>query len=115
MNEMVISLSWDQLDSLTGFMDTCLTRWGVPTILRLRVQMVTEELFSALVSAPGGQSGRMRCTFPAAGTILLQYRTAEGPPSPDLDSLRSLAESSCTYGLKIEAGQDSCTILVGQR
>jgi len=115
MHEFVISLSWDQLDALLDWLDNRLTAFGVPTVLRLRVQAVVEELFYILLDTPGGQQGRLRCTFPKPGGILLEYRTAQGALRPDEAALDSLAGAPSTYGLKLQAGPGACTILVGQK
>ena len=47
MDERVIPLSWTHLESMTETIDRQLSTWDVPTVLRLRAQVVLEELFSA--------------------------------------------------------------------
>lgn len=115
MRECIISLSWDQLDPLLDWLDGQLAGHGVPTVLRLRVGMVTEELFSALLALPEHKMGRMRCTLPAPGTVKLEYRTAAGPLAPDMTDLQALVQSPATYGLKLSFDPGACTVLVGQK
>ncbi len=115
MDERVIPLSWTYLESMTESIDIQLCAWGVPTVLRLRVQVVLEELFSALMEVRQGGQEWLRCSYPAPRTLCLQYRLApEGPPLR-LEGLSALAGEQCTYGLKVEPGEDCCTIRVGQR
>lgn len=112
MDERVISLSWPNLNAMAESIEIQLCAWSVPTVLRLRVQVVLEELFDALMEA--GQA-RLRCVCPAPRTLCLQYRLAPGGQPPRLDGLLALAEEPCTYGLKVELGDHCCTIKVGQR
>ena len=115
MSKFMISLSWTQLDSMAEFIERQLTAWGVPAILRLRTQMILEELFSSLMTEPGSGRGQLCCSFPAPNTLSLQYRPPEGAPPPDLSGLQSLFQRPCTYGLKLQLSGGSCTVLLGQR
>ena len=72
MKEFIISLGWNRLDSITEFVDRQLIREGVPTILRLRAQLVLEECFSAAMAASGADTAQIRCSFPAPRTVLVQ-------------------------------------------
>ena len=115
MDERVIPLSWTNLESMTESIDIQLCAWDVPRVLRLRVQVVLEELFSALMEARRGGQEWLRCSWPAPRTLCLHYRLApEGPP-PSLEGLSALAGERCTYGLKVELGENCCTVRVGQR
>ena len=113
MNEFIIPLSWSALDGMTQFVDRRLRMEEMPTVLRLRTQMVLEELFSAVIAAPGADTAKMRCTFPEPRTVLVQYRSARADFAPDLSDLRGLDGSSCTYGLKLSLAPGECRIRVG--
>ena len=115
MNECIIPITWSHLDSMTAFLEQQLSRQGVPTVLRLRTQFVAEEVFRAALSAPGGESAKMRCTFPAPLTVLLQCRSAAADFALDWSDLQALEHSSCTYGLKYTMTGNSCQILLGQK
>jgi len=115
MNEYVIPLAWDRLDSLNEFIDRSLERQSVPTILRLRTQLVTEEFFSAAKAAPGADTAAVRCSLPAPWTVLIQCRSAQQDFILDLDNLLVLSSAACTYGLKLALSKDSCQITVGQK
>lgn len=115
MNDYIIPLGWAHLNSLTEFVDHQLSRQGVPTILRLRTQLVLEECFSAALASPGADTARLRCSFPAPWTVLIQCRSAQPDFSPDWSDLETLDSAACTYGLKITLSEDSCQIAVGQR
>ena len=39
MNEFIIPVSWEHLDSMTHFLEMQMTRQNVPTVLRLRTQL----------------------------------------------------------------------------
>ena len=115
MGERVIPLSWAYLESMTESIDAQLSAWGVPTVLRLRVQVVLEELFSALMETGQGSQGRLRCSWPAPCILRLQYRVAPEGPAPRLEGLSALVGERCTYGLKVELGENCCTVRVGER
>ena len=78
MSEIIISLDWEYLDDLLEYIDNKLTWCNFPTILRMRAQMVAEELFQALMRTEDAAQTRMRCTNPDQKTILLQYRSPPG-------------------------------------
>lgn len=115
MNECIISLKWNALDSVTEFVDRHLTRQGIPTILRLRTQLVLEECFSTAMAAPGADTAQMRCSFPSPRTVLVQCRSAQPGFNPGWDGLQSLDSAACTYGLGLALSKDACQITVGQR
>lgn len=115
MGEQMIPLSWAYLESMTEAIDIQLSAWEVPTVLRLRVQVVLEELFSALMEAGQGRQGRLRCSWPAPRILRLQYRVAPEGTAPRLEGLSALVGEQCTYGLKVEIGEDCCTVRVGER
>ena len=115
MDERAIPLSWTYLESMTESIDIQLCAWGVPTVLRLRVQVVLEELFYALREGRQGEQGWRPFSTPPPRTPCGKYGGArEGPPLR-LEGLSALAGEQCTYGLKVEPGEDCCTIRVGQR
>lgn len=115
MGERVIPLSWAHLESMTEAIDLQLYAWDIPTVLRLRVQVILEELFSALMEVRQGGQEWLRCSWPVPRTLCLQYRIAPEGPEPRLEELLALARERCTYGLKVELGENSCTVQVGQR
>lgn len=115
MGEQIISLSWAELDAATDFVDRGLTAQGFPTILRLRTQMVIEEIFAAALDSPGAEEAKMRCSLPAPRTVQVQCRSQQSGFAPDWDGLKTLVENGSTYGLKLTQGQDGWTILVGER
>lgn len=115
MDDQIISLSWEQLDALTEFVEQKLSAQGIPTILRLRTQMVLEEFFSAAMAAPGSETARMRCVCPAPRTVVAQCRSTQPDYAPDWADLLALNELGSTYGLKITVENNACTILVGQK
>ena len=115
MKEFIISLGWNRLDSITEFVDRQLIREGVPTILRLRAQLVLEECFSAAMAASGADTAQIRCSFPAPRTVLVQCRSAQPDFSPDWSDLNALDSAACTYGLKLALSEKDCQITVGQK
>ena len=115
MQEKIISLGWAYVDELLDHVEQQLSSKQCPTILRLRTQMVIEELLSSLISAEGAQTARVRCTYPAPQKVMLQYRNEKGPIHPDLSVLDSLLEHSCTYGVKAAFADGCCEITIGER
>lgn len=115
MPEVIIPLSWGRVDELLNHIESYLSTKQFPTILRMRTEMVVEELFSALIAAEGAQTARMRCTYPAFQKVLLQYRNEKGPITPDLTVLGNLLNHSCTYGVKAQFADGSCMITVGEK
>lgn len=115
MGEQIISLSWPELDSATDFVERGLSAQGFPTILRLRAQMVLEEIFFAALASPGAEEAKLRCTLPAPRTVQIQCRSAKAGFAPDWSNLKALADSGSTYGLKLTENQDGWTILVGEK
>lgn len=115
MGELIIPLSWSELDAVMDFIDRGLTAQGLPTILRLRTQMVIEEIFSAALVSPGAESGKLRCALPAPRTVQVQCRSAQAAFAPDWSDLKALMENNSTYGLKLTELSDGWTILVGER
>lgn len=115
MGEQIISLSWAELDIATDFVDRGLSAQGFPTILRLRAQMVIEEIFAAALVAAGGEEAKMRCALTAPRTVQIQCRSRRADFAPKWDDLKALMESGSTYGLKLTQSQDGWTILVGEK
>ena len=115
MSEVIIPLSWAHIDEMLNDIDAHLSSKQCPTILRMRTQMVVEELFSSLIIAEGAKTARMRCTYPAPQKILLQYRNENGPLFPELTVLHNLLDHSCTYGVKAQFTDGSCMITVGEK
>lgn len=115
MGERVIPLSWTHLESMAESIDMQLSAWNVPTVLRLRVQVVLEELFSSLMETRRGGGEWLRCSWPAPRTLYLHYQIAPEGSSPNLKGLAAMARERCTYGLKVELGENCCTVQVGQR
>ena len=115
MGELIIPLSWSELDAVTDFIDRGLAAQGFPTILRLRAQMVLEEIFSAALASPGAREARLRCALPAPRTIQVQCRSQQAGFAPDWSDLKALTEGGSTYGLKLTPLSDGWTILVGER
>ena len=113
MHELIISLGWEFIDELLEHINHRLLTAGFPTILRLRAQVVVEELFAKLMETEGAKTARLRCTYPASNTVLLQYRNEKGSLDPDLTLLQSLLENDATYGVKATFTDTSCTITVG--
>lgn len=115
MGEQIISLSWAELDTVTDFIDRGLAAQGFPTILRLRTQMVLEEIFTAALISPGAAEAKLRCSLPAPRTVRIQCRSTQAAFAPDWSEVKSLSESNSTYGLKLTEETDGWTILVGER
>ena len=115
MNEFIIPVAWSRLDSMIDFLEQRLSRQGVPTVLRLRTQLVLEEVFDAAMAAPGAAAARIRCTLPAPLTVLLQCRSTDPDFALDWSGLQALENASCTYGLKYMMSGNNCQILIGQR
>lgn len=115
MGEQIISLSWSELDAATEFVERGLSAQGFPTILRLRTQMVIEEIFFAAMASPGAEGAKMRCCLPAPRTVQVQCRSHQASFAPDWDGLKALMENGTTYGLKLTESQDGWTILVGEK
>lgn len=115
MKEMIIPLGWEYIDGLLEQIDRHLVSASMPTILRMRTRVLTEELFSSLMVAEGAQSGRLRCTCPAPNQVCLQYRNERGPLAPDLQVLEDLLKDSVGYGVKARIDDGSCIFAVGVR
>ena len=115
MSEIIISLDWEYLDDLLEYIDNKLTWCNFPTILRMRAQMVAEELFQALMRTEDAAQTRMRCTNPDQKTILLQYRSPQGPAKPDVHMIDTLVKAGVLYGIKVQFAEASCTLTVGEK
>lgn len=113
MNELIISLGWEYIDELLEHMNHQLLTAGYPTILRLRAQVIVEELFSELMATEGAKTARLRCTYPAPNTVLLQYRNEKGSLNPDWTFLNQILSAPGSYGVKASFTDTSCTITVG--
>ena len=115
MKERIIPLQWEYIDELLEQIDRHLMAARMPTILRMRARVMTEELFYSLTSAEGAQTGRLRCTCPAPNQIRLQYRNERGPLMADFGVLKSLLSGVSGYGIKAEFEAGCCTFTVGVR
>lgn len=109
MSEKVAALELRELDGLLAELEREFSAQDVPTLLRLRAAMLTEELFSALQALEDG-SGMLRCTFPAPRTALLQYRNRRGALKPDLRMMARLAKNPCAEGVQVTFREGSCTL-----
>ena len=90
MQEIIIPLNWEHLNDLLEYIDDRLTRRGFPTILKMRAQMLVEELFQALMQTDDVDRTKVRCTQPNQKTILLQYRSPNGAVAPDVSMIEML-------------------------
>lgn len=115
MKELIIPLKWECIDELLEQNDRYLLLGRMPTILRMRTRMLTEELFYALTAADGADTGRLRCTYPAPNQIRLQYRNERGALEAELDVLQSLLKGAAGYGVKVQFENGGCTFTVGVR
>lgn len=115
IHELIIPLSWEHLEDLLSHLDDRLLAGQTPAILRLRAKMITEELFFELLSAEGAKTARLRCTYPAPKTVLLQYLNEKGPILPELTVLSRLLESASAYGIRAQFADGSCTLTIGAR
>jgi hypothetical protein len=111
MAEKIVELGVREVDEVLAELEQEFSAQEVPTLLRLRAAMLTEELFDALREARDG-AGMLRCTFPAPGTMVLQYRDQEGPLKPDLHMVQRLGRSPCTEGVSAVFHEGRCTIRV---
>ena len=115
MQEMIISLDWEYLNDLLEHIDDCLIRSGFPTILRMRAQMLVEELFQALMQTDDVDRTKIRCTQPDQKTILLQYRSPNGAVAPDVSMIEMLINAGIAYGVKAQFAEASCTLTIGEK
>lgn len=116
MPELAVPVALDQIDQIHAFLDAELARQGCPTILRLRVAMVAEELFSAALDYLGGGTGTMICASGGEpGVFFFRFLSPQGPFSPDHSGLDGLLGRPCTYGLTIGRHKTGCTVAVGRR
>ena len=115
MKEMMIPAAWDRLDPISEAIDRGLAEQGVPTVLRMRTQLVLEEFFSAVIASPGADGAQIRCVFPAPWTVLLQCRSSRPEFAPDWTDLQALDSAACTYGLKLALSENACQIAVGRK
>lgn len=109
MSEKIVSLGVTDVDEVLAELEREFSMQNVPTLLRLRAAMLTEELFSA-VQALHDEGGMLRCTFPAPKTMLLQFRNKQGAMKPDLRMVARLAKNPCTDGVEVTFHEGSCTI-----
>ncbi len=115
MREMIIPLNWEYIDTLLENIDSELTRNGFPTVLRMRAQLVVEELFRALLDTEGFETGRLRFAYDGHQSFALQYRNGDGPLKPYTGTLLALAGTPAVYGVKMQLLEGSCTVTVGIR
>ena len=115
MQEIIIPLNWEHLNDLLEYIDDRLTRSGFPTILKMRAQMLVEELFQALMRTDDVERTKIRCTQPTPKTILLQYRSPKGAVEPDVSMIHVLVDAGIAYGVKVQFAEASCTLTVGEK
>ena len=111
MSEKVVALDVEDVDEVLAELEREFSAQDVPTLLRLRAAMLTEEVYSAVREA-ATDSAKLRCTFPAPGTMLLQYRDKSGALKPDLSMVARLAKNFCTDGVGATFREGSCAITV---
>lgn len=109
MSETVVALELRELDRVLAELEREFSAQNVPTLLRLRAAMLTEELFSAVQALHDGDA-MLRCTFPAPRTVLLQYRNRQGALKPDLRMVARLAKNPCTDGVHVAFREGSCAL-----
>lgn len=109
MADKTVSLGERELEEILTEMELEFSAQGVPTAERLRAAVLVEELFSALRVAKEG-AGRLRCTFPRAGTVTLRYADGDGALDPDLRLVQRLNRNSCTDGVNARFYEGRCTI-----
>ena len=109
MSGKVVSLGVTDVDEVLAELEREFSAQEVPTLLRLRAAMLTEELFSA-VQVLHDEDGMLRCTFPESRTMLLQFRNRQGALKPDLRMVARLAKNPCTEGVEVTFREGSCTI-----
>ncbi len=113
MREMIIPLDWEYIDMLLNHIDLALTQDRFPTVLRIRAQLIVEELFRALMDADGAADGKLRFFQTGHQVFVLQYRNAQGPLVIQTAMLEALQGSNATYGVKMQLQEGSCTVTVG--
>ena len=111
MSERVVTLDVTEVDEVLAELEREFSAQDVPTLLRLRAAMLTEEVFSA-VQELHDENGMLRCTFPAPRTMLLQFRNRQGILRPDLRMAARLAKNPCTDGVSASFREGSCTIAI---
>ena len=109
MSERVVTLGATEVDDILTELEREFSAQDVPTLLRLRAAMLTEEVYDAVRGA-GTDEARLRCTFPAIGTMVLQYRDKSGVLKPDLRMVQRLAKHPCTDGVYVAFREGRCTI-----
>lgn len=115
MQEIIIPLNWEHLNDLLEYIDDRLTRSGFPTILKMRAQMLVEELFQALMQTDDVDRTKVRCTQPNQQSILLQYRSPNGAVAPDVSMIEMLIGAGIAYGVKAQFAEASCTLTIGEK
>ena len=111
MADMTVSLGPAELEEILTELDRTFSAQDIPTALRLRAAMLVEELFSAVREAKDG-AGLLRCSFPRAGTVMLQYRDRGGALKPDLGTVQRLNRLPCTEGVNARFSEGRCIITV---
>ena len=104
-----VSLSARELEVVLTELEQVFSAQGVPTARRLRAAVLAEEVFSAVRRAAGDE-GQLRCTFPRARTVMLQYRDKRGAPAPDLGMAQRLNRNPCTDGVSARFLEGRCII-----
>ena len=115
MEEKTVPLQIAYMDELLDQIDRQLFSQEVPTILRIRVGMLTEEMFRAAEAAQSKGAGVIRCVFPAPLTVVLQYKEGSAPLEPELSPVRQLNDHPCTYGVEASFRRGTCTLEIGRK
>lgn len=116
MRELSVPAALEQIDPVLSFLEQALTRQGCPTVLRLRMGLVVEELFSAALACPDPGEVRVTCAVgQAPGEVAFRFSSPQGPLSPDLSDLEGLQGLACTYGLSFSRRDDVLVVSAGRR
>jgi len=111
MSERVVTLDVESIDEIVAELEREFSAQDVPTLLRLRASMLTEEVFSA-VREVVTDTAKLRCTFPSPQTMVLQYRDKDGALKPDLSMAARLTKNPCTDGVSVAFHEGSCTVTI---
>lgn len=106
MSEFAIALNWYSLDQLLDFLEQSLSAAGQPTILKLWVEMITEEVFQSAVAAGG--SGVIVCRIQPESRLAFRIDGTQNPV--DLRHLPGLGAWAGIKNVRITPGRDSCMV-----
>lgn len=104
MSEFTIALNWYSLDQLLKFLDRSLSAAGQPTVLRLWVQTIAEEVFESAV----GNGKSLGCRVEPESRLVFRIGGAESPI--DLRHLPGLCARAGMKGILVSPGSDSCMV-----